>query len=109
MGMSYEQYWEQDPYLAIAYRKAHRLKREAENEYAWLQGIYIYDAFAVVLANAFKKRGTKDENYFERPIDIFPLTAEEKEQRAQAEIEKSQQALQAMMQKRKQKSKPKGD
>ena len=71
MGMTYEQYWEQSPYLAVAYRRAYRLKREAENEQAWLQGLYVFDAFAVCLANAFAKRGSKKQNYIEKPIDIF--------------------------------------
>jgi hypothetical protein len=59
MGMSYEQYWEQSPYLVVAYRKAYRLRRETENEQAWLQGLYVFDAFAVVMANVFAKRGSK--------------------------------------------------
>ena len=77
MGMSYEQYWEQSPYLTVAYRKAYRIKRETENEQAWLQGLYVFDAFAVVLANVFSKRGAKKQKYIERPIDIFPLTERE--------------------------------
>ena len=51
MGMSYEQYWEQSPYLTVAYRKAYRIKRETENEQAWLQGLYVFDAFAVALCH----------------------------------------------------------
>ena len=36
MGMSYEQFWDGHPHLAVAYRKAYKLKREIENEQAWL-------------------------------------------------------------------------
>ena len=74
MGMSYEQFWDGHPYLVVAYRKAYKLKREIENEQAWLQGLYVFDAFAVCLANVFAKRGAKKQAYLERPIDIFPLT-----------------------------------
>jgi hypothetical protein len=96
MGMSYNQFWEGPPEMAIAYRKAYRLKREAENEALWLQGLYNYDAFAVVLANAFRSKGAKRQNYFEKPIDIFPLTEEEKARRVQEENAKMQSALEAM-------------
>lgn len=96
MGMTYEQYWDASPLLATAYRKAYKLKRKMENENAWLSGLYMYDAFAVCLANAFSKRGAKKQQYFEKPIDIFPLTEEEKKLRVQEENEKMGAALQAM-------------
>ena len=97
MGMTYEQYWELSPHLAVAYRQAYRLKREADNEQAWLQGLYVFDAFAVCLANAFSKRGAKKQTYIEKPIDIFPLTEREKKRREAAENAKMQAAMEAMM------------
>ena len=96
MGMTYEQFWDAPPQLAITYRKAYRLKREIENENAWLAGLYVYDAFAVCLANAFSKRGAKKHDYTERPIDIFPLTEVEKKRREQEEFQKMGKALQAI-------------
>jgi hypothetical protein len=109
MGMTYEQYWEMSPYLAVAYRKAYRLKREADNEQAWLQGVYIYDAFAVCLANAFSKRGAKTQNYIERPMDIFPLTEREKKRREQEEYAKMQRAMEAMVKRQRRDKNQKGD
>lgn len=109
MGMSYEQYWEQSPYLTVAYRKAYRIKRETENEQAWLQGLYVFDAFAVVLANVFSKRGTKKQKYIERPIDIFPLTEREKKRREAEENAKMQAVMESMIRKQRAKRKPKGD
>jgi hypothetical protein len=109
MGMSYEQYWEQSPYLTVAYRKAYRIKRETENEQAWLQGLYVFDAFAVVLANVFSKRGTKKQKYIERPIDIFPLTEREKKRREAEENAKMQAVMESMVRKQRAKRKPKGD
>lgn len=97
MGMTYEQYWEQSPFLAVAYRKAYRLKRQTDNEQAWLQGLYIYDAFAVCMANAFAKRSAKKVNYLERPIDLFPLTDKEKKRREEEEVAKMQKALEEMV------------
>lgn len=109
MGMTYEQYWEGSPFLTVAYRKAYRLRREAENEQAWLQGLYIYDAFAVVLANVFAKRGAKKKNYIEKPIDIFPLTEAEKRMREQEEYKKMQMAMEAMIRKQQRDKKAKGE
>ena len=109
MGMSYEQYWGQSPYLAVAYRKAYRLRRETENEQAWLQGLYVFDAFAVCMANAFSKPGTKKQKYIERPIDIFPLTEREKKRREDEENAKMQAAMEVMAEKQRQRKKSKGD
>ena len=109
MGMSYEQYWDKPPILAVAYREAYKLKREIENEQAWLQGIYFYDAFAVCLSNAFAKRGSKRQNYLEKPIDIFPLTESEKRRREQAEMAKMQRTMEEMVKKQQRKKKPKGE
>lgn len=109
MGMSYEQYWEQSPYLVVAYRKAYRLRRETENEQAWLQGLYVFDAFAVVMANVFAKRGSKRQEYLERPIDIYPLTEREKKRRQAEENAKMQAAMEAMARKQRQQKKSKGD
>ena len=99
MGMTCEQFWEESPYLVTAFRKAYRLKREVDNEQAWLQGLYIYDAFAVCLSNAFAKRGAKKEEYISKPFDIFPLTEQQKKQREKEEMMKMQQAMEAMIRK----------
>ena len=96
MGMSYADFWDGPCEMAVAYRKAYRLKRETENEQAWLQGLYVYDAFAVCLANAFRKKGARAEQYLERPIDIFPLTDAQKKQREREELAKMQKAMENM-------------
>ena len=108
MGMTYEQFWDSHPRLAVAYREAYKLKRKIDNEQAWLQGLYVCDAFAVCLKNAFSNRGAKKENYLERPIDIFPLSEGEKKRREQMEYEKMQEAMKAM-QRQQRKKKQKGD
>ena len=109
MGMTWEQYWDEPPHLAIAYRKAHRLRREIENEQAWIQGLYMYDAFAVCLANAFAKRGSKRHDYIDKPIDIYPLTEEEKKRREQEEYAKMQEAMETMVRQQRQQREKQGD
>lgn len=109
MGMTYEQFWDASPYLAIAYREAYKIRRNAENYNAWIAGLYVYDAFAVVLANAFGKRGEKKAEYIERPLDIFPISEREKRVREQAEREKVMQALREMQRAQRAQKTQKGD
>lgn len=86
--MTTEEYWEGDPYLVVYYRRAHLLKVEQRNQELWLQGLYIYNAFGTVLANAFAKKGAKKQKYLEKPIRITPLTETEKRLKAEEERRK---------------------
>ena len=97
MGMTYEQFWCDSPSLAVAYRKAHRLRREEENEKAWMQGLYFFDAISVSLANSFSKSGSKKQTYIERPVDIYPPSEEELKRREQAEYKKIEETMKAMI------------
>lgn len=96
IGMSYEQFWNGSPYLVQTYLKAFRYKREMENEMAWLQGAYIFNAVAVCLQNVLRKKGQRRENYIEKPIDIFPPTEAEKKRREREDMLKMQKALEQM-------------
>ena len=84
IGMSYEQYWDCDCWLAKSYREAHKLRIKRDNEQAWLIGRYVYDAVCAVspLLHAFAKNGTTAHPYLERP---YPSSVEEMRDR---EIEK---------------------
>lgn len=90
--MSHEQYWDDDPWLADIFRQAHNLKVEMRNQELWLQGLYIHNAFNVVIANFSKglsgKKGGKQAEYIEKPIRITPLTEIEKKQKAKEERKK---------------------
>ena len=79
-GMSYDEFWYGKPILAKYYREKHKLEIEQTNQQLWLQGLYIYDAFAVALGNAFSKR---KQTYIEKPIELFPPTEEELERKAE--------------------------
>lgn len=80
--MTYEQFWYGEADLVIPYRKAHRLKIQQKNEELWLQGLYIYNAFGVVISNAFSERGSNKQKYIEKPLEIFPKPAPTEEQNA---------------------------
>ena len=72
IGMTYEQFWDDDPTLVIYYRRADELRNERMNQELWLQGMYIYDALCDVapVMNAMAKKGTKPHPYPEKPYPI---------------------------------------
>lgn len=87
IGMSKDEYWNDDPMLVIPYRKAYQLKQKRENYNAWLQGMYFYDALTKVapILNAFAKSGTRAETY---PSEPYPFDEEEKKERERKEEER---------------------
>lgn len=85
IGMTYDQFWNQDVSLAKYYRKADKYRSDQKNTEAWLQGMYIYDAVSTVIYNAFgRKRGQQAENYTSKP---YPIHQEEVEQEKQQRVE----------------------
>ena len=89
MGMSYHEFWHGD-YTQWKYlEEAHRLKKEETNELLWLEGAYVHEAFATVLANAFAEKGTPPATYPEEPWRITPMTEEEKLKKEEADREKT--------------------
>lgn len=92
MGMTYEQFWEQDCSLVIPYRKAYRIKMEQQNRFAWLQGMYIYEALCDVspVLHAFAKSGTTVRPYPDKPYEFETAKkkteAEKNEQKKQNAI-----------------------
>lgn len=87
-GMSFDQFWKGDCWLARYYREIYIAKRKAENERDWYMGNYVYQALTTALSNAFRKKGTPAEHYLEKPFKIFPPTKEEIEEENRKEKEK---------------------
>lgn len=88
--MSADEFWNGDPWLAADYRAADRLNRQRKSEEMWLQGLYNFRAFSTALANLnFGKKKQKPVPYMEEPIRIIPLTAAEKEAKAEQERQKT--------------------
>lgn len=86
-GMTYEQFWEGSPSLAVDYREAHKILQKRQNLNAWLQGYYVYNAigaFAEILP-AFPKKGAKVHPYMEEPIAITDEEVQERAERKQRE------------------------
>lgn len=93
------------------YVRANELSIERRNQEMWLQGVYIHEAFAVVLANAFGRKGAKKQEYPKEPHRITPYTGAEKKTLAEKERQKAISAFTNMMdaQKRKNKAKEHSD
>lgn len=70
-GMSSKEFWEDDPQLYWAYQTFYLKKQEIEfakdNQYMWLQGMYIYEAVSIAINNILSK---KTLSYPEKPYDL---------------------------------------
>lgn len=82
IGMTYEQFWNDDPMLAKYFREADEIRVERKNQELWLQGLYVYEALcdASPLMNAMAKKGTKARPYPQKPYAIT-----EKQRKREAE------------------------
>ena len=68
LGMTYEQFFYEDPWLAFFYREASKKRIEHENFIAWLQGSYVYEGLLVSLARVLG--GKNDVNYTDKPYEL---------------------------------------
>lgn len=97
-GMTYEQFWFGDPWMAKAYKEKHTLERKQKNQELWVNGAYQLSALTVALNNAFNKHKI---DYLKKPFDIFPKTEEEIEEEKKNEKRKLINWLNALTVKRK--------
>lgn len=96
IGMTADEFWNQDCLLTKFYRKAHEYRQKRKNEELWLQGLYIYEALTDVapVLHAFAKKDAKPLPYPNRP---FPRTDKEAREREEADKKaRYDQALAAM-------------
>ena len=95
IGMSYAEYWEGDASLARYFRKAYKIKQEQDNNNAWLQGLYFYDAISTALHNALRGMGKSKppaKDYAKQPYDLFKKEKTEQELAQEVEIEQEKAA-----------------
>ena len=93
IGMTYEQYWYDDPLMVRAFYKADQLRRERMDEEAWLNGVYVLNALDATVGNMFRKQGQTPSEYPKEPYTISKRKADEKEK---TEREKEQEATWAL-------------
>lgn len=83
IGMTYDEYWNGDPSLVRAYRKAEDIRQHMKNQDMWLQGRYIYDAI-IRLIPSFNPLKPKDPiEYMDEPYPISEKDVRERELREQ--------------------------
>lgn len=70
IGISEERFWKLNPRTIQPYVKAYQMKQEQRDTEMWQMGIYVQQAFGVVisaLASSFGKKKS-DAKYFEKPL-----------------------------------------
>ena len=96
IGMTYEQFWEQNSSLVIFYRKANQIKIQQQNTMLWLQGQYFYDALGAIspILHAFAKQGTKPGKYTQKP---YPITDSDRKLEAERQAKARRDAFKASL------------
>lgn len=85
MGMTYEQFWDGDVKAHKCFREAQKLRLKEQNQLAWIQGMYVYEAVADLapLLKAFAKG--KPKPYPKEPYDLFESERKAREEREERE------------------------
>ena len=95
IGMSYDEFWNQDVCMVKAYRKAYELREKRRNQELWLQGCYIYEALcdaSPLFRFTMKKGIIKPEPYLKEP---YPITAADVRERQEREAREKQERMKA--------------
>lgn len=95
IGMTYDEFWNQDVDMVATYRTAAELRDKRRNQELWLQGMYIYEALcdASPLFRFSMKKGTvRPEPYVKEP---YPITAAEQRAREEREARNKEERLKA--------------
>ena len=104
MGMTADEYWYGSPMLLSAYRTAYNIRLEQQNQQAWLQGLYIYNAVGAVVSSALGGKG-KNTKYADKPIELntekTPLQKRLEKERANQKVINQMNAWAAAWNKRK--------
>ena len=92
IGLTYDEFWNQDVTMVRAFRKADELKRRRQNEILWMQGVYIREALLSTVGNMFSGKGATPNEY---PKEPYPITEEqiaEKKERERKSMEERMKA-----------------
>ena len=98
MGMSYDEFYNKDHTLVIAYKRAYKRKREEINTDMWLQGAYVYEAITRVapILVPFAKH-PKLEPYLKKPFPLYESEENEEDAKSKAVADKGLAYMQAQM------------
>lgn len=105
IGMTYEQFWQEDVTMTKMYLKAYKVKLDRQIEMdqwnIWKQGMYIYEALCDVspVLHAFSKSGTKPLPYSKTPygMEEYANKIEDKENKEPTAQEVENERLKAQI------------
>lgn len=83
IGMSYEQFWYDDPEIANYYIEANKIKQDIEYQKLWVMGKYVYDVIheTYPLLNGFADpKKVKPQPYNKVPYGVSNYMAYEQKQ-----------------------------
>lgn len=92
IGMTYDEFWNQDVALVRVYRKADELRRRRQNDALWMQGLYIRDALLSTVGNMFSDKNATPIEY---PNEPYPITADQVAEKKEAERRKMEERMKA--------------
>ena len=92
IGMTYDEFWNQDVAMVRAYRKAEELRRRRQNETLWMQGWYIRDALLSTVGNMFSGKSSAPIEY---PAEPYPVTADQVAEKKALEHKKMEERMKA--------------
>ncbi len=95
LGVPEKEFWDGDYTRLKYYVRQHNYLVEQRNQELWLQGLYVYEAISVVMAQAFGKGAGRFLKYPEKPHRITPLSPEEQEEENKRKVEEFRAQLEA--------------
>jgi hypothetical protein len=94
IGMTYDEFWNQDVAMVRAFRQADELKRRRQNETLWMQGWYIRDALLSTVGNMFSGKSSAPIEY---PAEPYPVTADQVAEKKATEHKQMEERMKADM------------
>lgn len=74
LGITYNEFWEMNPHIINIYVegriKSEELRQKRENQFAWLQGMYMCEALTSTVGNMFKEKNSKPFEYPDKPLEF---------------------------------------
>ena len=68
IGIDMKLFWTLNPRTLDIHFEAYKLQKRMQDEYAWLHGAYVFDAFTTALANFTRKKNKKPIPYRDKPL-----------------------------------------
>lgn len=77
IGMTYDEYWNGPAEMVVYYRRAYVMQQRRNNDLAWLNGRYVYDALNAIVPALRGLSKEPVDKYLEEP---YPYTKEDVEE-----------------------------